>query len=91
MKGGFGVDVNLGVIRIAVDVETIAADDLAQGKHIDNKSQRFEDGALRHSLDQPFQNSYSIFLTAVPSSCRGGAEPALTKKDCHFETAVKMQ
>lgn len=68
VRGGFGVDVSLGVIHIAVEVENMAADDVAQGKHVYDEQQGSKHGTLRHALvDGGWGGIWSLQRTSTVS------------------------
>ena len=49
---GFGGDVELDVICIAVEVEAMALDDLTEGEEVENEEERTKHRPLRNTLGQ---------------------------------------
>lgn len=70
MRGGF----SLGVIHIAVEVENMAADDVAQGKHVYDEQQGSKHRTLRRGI-------WSLQRTSTVFGSRVGLEPVEWRSD----------
>ena len=50
MCGWCGADIELSVIGVAMEIESMMANDLTKGEHVDGEEDGAEDRALRHTL-----------------------------------------